>query len=440
MSQKEKPKWHSFNNNKQIEKIGYCGGGYTSSSMPLEDFASVQINSYKNERQQQNREENEINDKKEGYSGLLREKDSNKFIGKARPFHEWPWRTRIKYWIALLISVSVYFITNIVLNLGNKQIFSKYGFKFPIFMTGVHALVGGVLGLFYIKVGERNPQCIKYRPFNLQMDGFSIVALSFFTAMNVGMNNASLVFTTVQLNQIVRSSIPVATAIFGVLIQQKRYTLLYWMGLALSTSGVAFAVYGNPGFNMIGFILALLSGIFAALMVACNAYLMQEKEKIDSINMTIRTAIPTFCFCMIPFVILELTDFAVYSSKEPLNALLFLLGTGFVAFVYNIFHLEVIFLVGGANSAVIGNFRMATVIMIAQLISGGQDMKIMNWIGIAISISSPFFLAVLTYKNMAEKKDDSSNDCFVCRSHILSRLSFMNKFCQHRSILLIEND
>jgi hypothetical protein len=59
---------------------------------------------------------------------------------------------------------------------------------------------------------------------------------------NIALNNMSLVFLSLSLSQIIRSGIPVLTALLGVLIERKVPTSFELLSLVVLTAGVVLSV------------------------------------------------------------------------------------------------------------------------------------------------------------------------------------------------------
>ncbi len=59
---------------------------------------------------------------------------------------------------------------------------------------------------------------------------------------NIALNNMSLVFISLSLSQIIRSGIPVMTALLGVVIEKKVPTLFELLSLVVLTAGVVLSV------------------------------------------------------------------------------------------------------------------------------------------------------------------------------------------------------
>lgn len=106
-----------------------------------------------------------------------------------------------------------FFGLNILLNLYNKHVFKKYEFDFPVMIIMWHQFVAYcVLSLvtsfscFTNKMGI-DPKALAW---SWEWDKMGpIVLISILFSINTTSNNASLIYTTLSLNQIVKACTPV---------------------------------------------------------------------------------------------------------------------------------------------------------------------------------------------------------------------------------------
>ncbi len=314
-------------------------------------------------------------------------------------FYEYTPKEKIAYVLDCVFTIVMFMATNSLLNFGNGYIYSQTGFRYPLLMTGCHALIGGMLGLFYIQIGTcYNPEkCTRLKKITPHKHAFIILLTSLFFALNVALNNASFLYISVTLNQVIRSLNIVFTAIFSVFILKKSYSVLYWIGVVAISISVMFSVYGNPIFNWMGFLLALSSSICAALMVTLIGYLTQKgDDKLDSINTVIWTALPIFAFCMPMFCWGELISLIHY-LKEGIGFLqcVVIIGTtGFMAFVYNVFHYHLIAITTAVYSTAVGNFKSVVIFVIVAIWSpsGEKELTVVNWCGFFFTVFLFFYL------------------------------------------------
>lgn len=96
--------------------------------------------------------------------------------------------------------VALYLCLNSSLNMINRYVLGIYGFAFPMLLTICHMLFGFV-ALFVPVLLARRPEVHK-QTWKRQWRGFLCVGA--FMAMNIGLNNVSLVSLPLSLNQVLR--------------------------------------------------------------------------------------------------------------------------------------------------------------------------------------------------------------------------------------------
>jgi drug/metabolite transporter (DMT)-like permease len=328
----------------------------------------------------------------------------------------WNWSQKWGYYFSLLWKKAKYplvmtslvlgFIgSNSALNFGNGYVFKETGFKFPVLMTSFHALLGGLLGVCYMKMGQNRSHWIRFRWITTRKQAFVVLLTGAFFALNVGFNNASYQYISVTLNQSIRSLNTVFTAIFCVAIQEKKFSLPYWLGIFVISIGVAMSVYGNPVFNTLGIVFALVSSVCASLMVTLVGYLTQnddQETKMDSINTIVWTSLPIFAFCMPFFLWYEFTGLVQYSKTSAINCLGILLITGLIAFFYNLFHYELITFTGSVYSTVVGNLKVVFIFLVVAIYTptseGEVPLTTLNKWGIVVTVLDFVYMSFISYR------------------------------------------
>jgi hypothetical protein len=96
--------------------------------------------------------------------------------------------------------VIAYLGLNSALNLANKYFLGPYGFSFPLLLTSCHMMFSFLALLPFMLTEEMR---LKHEEtLNKQWKG--IVAIGLYMALNISLNNSSLVEMTLSLNQIIR--------------------------------------------------------------------------------------------------------------------------------------------------------------------------------------------------------------------------------------------
>jgi drug/metabolite transporter (DMT)-like permease len=164
--------------------------------------------------------------------------------------------------LTLLLFVS-YLTLNITLNILNKWILTYYGFSFPLLLTMAHMLFMA-LALLPLMLTRRFREL--HAP-ALKKQWLSLLMVATFFALNIGLNNASLLSLSLSLNQVIRSAhrwqpctshispsdptlrsaVPVVTALVSIGIENRKVTRKELISLVLLAAGVGISVYEATG-------------------------------------------------------------------------------------------------------------------------------------------------------------------------------------------------
>ncbi|KAF8153037.1 triose-phosphate transporter family-domain-containing protein [Crassisporium funariophilum] len=173
--------------------------------------------------------------------------------------------------------LGLYFTLNLSLTLYNKSVLSH--FPFPYTLTALHALCGTIGTFILLRLdpgpgGTRNAAraLTSVSPLHHSvmpnLNGRELVVLFLFSILytvNIVVSNASLRLVTVPFHQVVRSSTPLFTILFSVILLRKRCSKEKLLSLIPVVAGVGFATYGDYYFTPFGFFLTLLGTLLAAL-------------------------------------------------------------------------------------------------------------------------------------------------------------------------------
>ena len=125
-----------------------------------------------------------------------------------------------------------------------------------------------------------------------------------FTALNIGLNNWSLVFISLSINQLLRSIVPLPTAALSTVFENKRFGWQVWASMGVVCVGAMLASYGSGNASVIG-ILVCLGSVFsgAAWTVVSGILLQMGEEPLDSLSVLFcssPTCIATTCAPLTP--------------------------------------------------------------------------------------------------------------------------------------------
>ena len=136
----------------------------------------------------------------------------------------------------VILTVFLYLGLNSSLNLLNRYTLGMAGFKFPVSLTCMHLAFQicalAPIVLLRSREGKETHRAVVKRLWR------GLFAIGTFMAVNISLNNASLLHLSLSYNRVIRASIPVVCAACAVLVEKKIPTALEALGLALVAAGV----------------------------------------------------------------------------------------------------------------------------------------------------------------------------------------------------------
>lgn len=232
--------------------------------------------------------------------------------------------TNIKLELALNILLLIAFLSlNSTLSITNRWALGLYGFSFPLLLTGCHMLFSFCCLL----------PVMLCAPFRAQHTGCirkhwkAIVAIGICMAVNVSLNNLSLVLITLTMNQIIRysqntgqcrhnlvfcylgtcflcrSSIPVVTALMSILIEGVMPTTPESASLVLLSSGVMLVMWqGAVSGSTPGILVCVVATLCNGVTMCTIGRVMSDKVHV--LCLIFYTA-PVSCATLTPFFLLK---------------------------------------------------------------------------------------------------------------------------------------
>ncbi|PNW85405.1 hypothetical protein CHLRE_03g184850v5 [Chlamydomonas reinhardtii] len=273
--------------------------------------------------------------------------------------------------VGKVLTVAAYLGLNISLNMVNKWTLSIYGFRFPIALSIAHmAFSFFALSPFMLTKSMREQH---HSTLSKQWPGLLFISICF--AINVGLNNVSLTTISLSLNQVIRASIPVFTAIGAVVIEKKPPNRQEFLSLLVLVGGVSIAVYEGSGTksSFTGVVLCLIG-------TACNGLMMSSigrllSEKLDVLRLTFYTAPLTLCVLVPFFNKLEAPGYYQYAASGTAGGayiVVILLGC-LNALLYNLIHSLVIKVTSSVTTTVIGEMKIVLILLLSAVVLGESD-------------------------------------------------------------------
>eukprot|EP00192_Tetraselmis_astigmatica_P025118 CAMPEP_0117698506 /NCGR_PEP_ID=MMETSP0804-20121206/29794_1 /TAXON_ID=1074897 /ORGANISM="Tetraselmis astigmatica, Strain CCMP880" /LENGTH=326 /DNA_ID=CAMNT_0005512819 /DNA_START=352 /DNA_END=1329 /DNA_ORIENTATION=- len=266
--------------------------------------------------------------------------------------------------LARLICLFAYLSLNSGLNMMNRWILGVYRFQFPILLSMVHLLF-----CFTVLTPMMFLQRFRslHRP-TLQKQWLGLLVIGVCFALNIGLNNTSLVTISLSLNQVIRSSLPVVVAVFAIFIERKVPTRMEMASLLLLTVGVMVAAYqgSKQGDSVRGVLICVASAVSNAVMISTSGKVLSEK--LDVLRLTFYTAPVTISALLPCYLAMEHTRLGKYMDQEGLFFAPILLIGCVVALSYNLVHHLMIQWTSSVAITVIGEVKIMILLALSALL------------------------------------------------------------------------
>ncbi|XP_019850680.1 PREDICTED: solute carrier family 35 member C2-like [Amphimedon queenslandica] len=168
-----------------------------------------------------------------------------------------------------------YYFFSISLTFYNKKLLTNY--PFPISMTIIHLIIKFLLawtirGTLYC--ARKSPQAT----FGWKNYLKSICPVAIFTSLDIGLSNWSLLYITISLYTMSKSTALVFILFFGIVIGIEQPRLIQIFVVLLIFAGLVMFTYESTAFEWEGFILVILASIVTGLRWSTAQLALQKEE------------------------------------------------------------------------------------------------------------------------------------------------------------------
>lgn len=186
-------------------------------------------------------------------------------------------------------------------------------------------------------------------------------------ALNIALNNISLLDISLSLNQVIRSSIPVVTCALAIVVEGKIPTKQEITALGILTVGVMIAVWqGTVAGKPYAIVFCILGTVCNAAMMTFSGKLLSEK--LDVVRLTFYTA-PISLLCLSPFMMWREWDgFVLYLSSNFNSVLGILFVSSVNAVTYNLIHSLMIKQSSAVTTTVLGEIKIVGLLILSAVI------------------------------------------------------------------------
>ncbi|EZG81686.1 triose-phosphate transporter family protein [Gregarina niphandrodes] len=161
--------------------------------------------------------------------------------------------------VEAMVYLTVWFVTNIAITICSKALFKDLRFPYPLMLTAIHLGCTAVMAIIVSYTGVYAPEAVTVSLLKHCLP-FSVV----FT-LNIWLSNYSLMFVSINVHQVIRTTIPLFTMLFSWLIYSERYPLGLLPSILVVIVGVAVTVWGDFDLTSLGLALVILGCALSSL-------------------------------------------------------------------------------------------------------------------------------------------------------------------------------
>ncbi|KDD72440.1 hypothetical protein H632_c3342p0, partial [Helicosporidium sp. ATCC 50920] len=239
-----------------------------------------------------------------------------------------------------------------------------YGFRFPFLLTSCH------MGFSFLLLSPfALRESFESHAATLRQQWKGVVYIGVFMALNIGLNNLSLLDISLTLNQVIRSAIPVVTCLLAMVVENHFPSMREASNLVLLTLGVMLAVWqGKLAGSRASIALCVAGTISNGAMMTFSGKLL--KEKLDIVRLTFYTA-PISLACLLPFFWrFERAGFGEFYAAHRTDVVGIILVTSVVALSYNLVHVAMIKRTTAVTTTVVGEIKIVGLLLLSAFLLG----------------------------------------------------------------------
>jgi len=295
----------------------------------------------------------------------------------------------------------IYFGAQTGMNLYIKSVLSKIvideeeglkGVPIGFLLSSVQQFIAFLTFCCFVVVGKVAGGGYQVKKLTTAREYFAVVCFSVTFALNIGLNNFSMSLVAISINMIIRSCLPLSTAIsqslLGSLIgkQQKPIPLVEWIFMLIGVGCAALATYAK---NMSGSnteesaglglgVICCVASLFSGALNMVLAGVLGSEMKLNPLDTTCYMALPAALVLLVPALVVyhpmgkwpgfpEMTDWQVLGevlARKP-SALLPVAFSGILAFIYNILQYSLVHKLSASYAAFAGNFNKAATVALS---------------------------------------------------------------------------
>lgn len=299
------------------------------------------------------------------------------------------------------------------------------GFQFPFFYGMFHAAATGVAALVLMLTCRKPPPGgLPHLP-QFAAYAWQLLPMGALTVINNGCNNWSLSLVALVINQVIKVTAPLPTAIFEYLLQKITYNAQIYASCCLLVVGAVMAVYANMAeqgsadaveVSVLGIVVCVISLFAASLkpviikIIVSGGSGLQGKATLTAEQALFWDSVVAFCLYFIVWLSVgpEREGSVSYLTGHTSNPNSGAVGVGIIlfgstlAFGFNIATTYFI-MYTSALSSTIGSLGVKIIILTASGITARMSSPV-AWLGIGVAILAIILYSVFSFQFAEAKK------------------------------------
>ena len=305
-----------------------------------------------------------------------------------------------------VLTVLGFWLMNQVLGVFNSYMFRRKHFALPCFLSLAQSLVFALFVTVAARCGSARCRRAVSEPSVAAWDGSSssskgssnssVVSVAVWSTMNIVLNNVSLMYLPLSLNQVIRSTIPVVTAAVGAYhgdlpTKTEFASLTFVVGGVLLVIAESASVGGQEASQMaLGLSFCMLGTIAAAS--ALHATGRALKGDADSPDVAVvRLAwrvVPWNVGLVLPlFLAGEWRRLVDFWGRDWISVVWLTITSAVLASGYNLFHFAVNRQTGPVMTTVLGQVKIVCLVVVSRIwLEEGRGVRGMELLGLVVAL------------------------------------------------------
>lgn len=292
-------------------------------------------------------------------------------------------RGRVRQVLKICSLVLAWYTVSITLILYNKWVISYWehdGVGFTVLYTSTHMLIKGLLASgFFIVQGKSLPRIEKY----------SIVILSLagaLAAFDIAASNVSLIYLSASFYTFLKSASVVFTLVFATLLCIETWSVSIVTTVVLVSLGMFITTYGETNFNLVGFVLVMMSECFAAMRWLLTEIALKG-QNLDAMTIVLYMS-PASFVSLVPFVVQhEQAELRKLSNWHDSGIFLLLIAfPATLAFLLILVEIYIIKETSSLTLTVFGNLKSVATIVFAVFVFK-EETTVLQWVGLVVALT-----------------------------------------------------